>query len=745
MELELSCENGKEKIEAMALSITEYELCVRSAREEKVHFLQLLKAEQSETSKLRQRIQTTENQLDTAAEEIQHLFDRNTENELRIQDMIQLSAASDRDQKETTRRLENESSSLREALASKDEEVAKKDSSLKRLGDARDTLLSQNKVLSCDLDRRSEKLRALEDQLSQAMSNKDVLSACLKESQENVGILTAEIKEIHERVTLTVRESETKDSVLSSQNQKISKLEADLVSSERLVLSLRQECLDAKDEILLLRDMTSSQTTALKTRNDELETVCQNIRVKLRNAEESGRITKEELDRVLSSQQSLFKSLSECVEERDEATAEVEKLHQKNCELKDSIASAFPKEEEEKLRAELRSLRIQDLEGRQLLASVNESNERLRDKVTQLENDLNLQCAHLEEVTSKLSQRNEEISQFINNRPCNTLFVESRAELIERVETLLQENAAHEKRLQAEKTSRQAHEEELRKQMGEEQRALLQEGETVMVSLREDLLKCEAKLSQAESEAYTARQQAEEMSDERKRLEQKYNDMEKKMMSYDGVIAMETSRISELQNELSKAKSECYSLKESAIATRDKFRRCTRDSEKAMKKSSLLAQDVEALRQKVSSLEMQIERSQSDNARLRQKCHEIGKKNLEATSSSEEVNSKNVEVAKLEKLVAALERDKVRLSSENKKLQAFQNSTASHDENVSKVEKLNEEIKQKDLRIKKLEAVRITKDQMFKIKNIKVSAMLPLYYDRRCFLVHSAHNTRLYR
>ena len=58
--------------------------------------------------------------------------------------------------------------------------------------------------------------------------------------------------------------------------------------------------------------------------------------------------------------------------------------------------------------------------------------------------------------------------------------------------------------------------------MREEQHALMQEGENMMAKLRSDLQECEAKLDQSESAAYTARQQIEEINDEKKNLEEKY-------------------------------------------------------------------------------------------------------------------------------------------------------------------------------------------------------------------------------
>jgi chromosome segregation ATPase len=168
--------------------------------------------------------------------------------------------------------------------------------------------------------------------------------------------------------------------------------------------------------------------------------------------------------------------------------------------------------------------------------------ERLRDKVTQLENDLILQSAELEDATSKISQRDEEIARLTNDRPYNSDFEESPADLIRQVQILREENAELEKRLLAEKRSREAYDEEMRQQMGEEQRALIEEGENLMASLRKDLRECEAKLSQAESEAYTARQQVEELGDERKGLEQRDNEMKKQILSYDDMIARQLSQ-----------------------------------------------------------------------------------------------------------------------------------------------------------------------------------------------------------
>jgi chromosome segregation ATPase len=106
------------------------------------------------------------------------------------------------------------------------------------------------------------------------MDRKEDLSTHLNEMQGKIGILIAENGEINGRLALTVRQCETKDSLVLSLKEEMSALKVGLAQSERQITTLQQECSEAKDEVVLLRDnltMTTSQTAGLKVRNDELE------------------------------------------------------------------------------------------------------------------------------------------------------------------------------------------------------------------------------------------------------------------------------------------------------------------------------------------------------------------------------------------------------------------------------------------------------------------------------------------
>jgi chromosome segregation ATPase len=554
----------------------------------------------------------------------------------------------------------------------------------------------------------SQKIEATEAQLHETTCELQCFAQKSQEKDlqiEKLSIIGEEAKRDYERKTSSL------ENELDSMQRKFSQLKEDCSEIDRVAVDRELQLAQVEEE----KSNLLCQMHDLSVRNDEMKSVCESIQSELTAAREKEASLKEELERSSISRDQFIQNLRECEAQRDKATAEVADLYEKKRQLSESISCCLPKEREEELRAEIAQLKIENKEARQLLASVNDSEDRLRTKVLQLENDLKLSYAELEGMMVQLSQRNEELTRAKKDLEEHSNIEESHSQLVQRIDALQRKNAEVEQLLLDEKKAWKAREEDLMHQMGEEQRALLQEGENQMSSLREELQECEAKLSQAESEAYTARQHVEELHDERRSLDEAYHGLKNQVTTLDSANIKLEAQVSELQSELSKAKSECYALKESAIDMKEKMRRSARDYEKAMKENEVAAKDVVTLRKKVGSLEKQIESNQTENSRLRKKYQDVEKSEKHLMALKEEVTAKTLEIEYLQKKITDLEREKQEASTETERRVTRKTRSEGLD-----VERLKEELQQKDQRIKKLEAVRMTKDQMAKIKSIKV-------------------------
>ncbi|KAG7347885.1 kinesin motor domain containing protein [Nitzschia inconspicua] len=708
-ELERKLEERKVEIDSMVSKISETQEALISMNEEKNRSCEQLEAKQMEMLELRLRVQSTKVQLDETTSEIRLLLDSNKKKDLQIKDLLDMSGRTKQEYLLKMSLLENEIGSLRERLRHFEEEsvnnklaITEKESRLNKILEEKEELLSQVKELRSVLGSRNDALKDAALQLSQVIAEKEDLMSR------------------HVELEYKLQDVESLNHMLEKQGEVVSSLEKDCTESiakcsemEELLISRDLEYKAANDKIASLQaelETAKTRATSLKAQNDEMMT-------KLAHVNEAEAQAKEELKQILASRETLMQSLRECEAERDEASAEVQKLYEKNRHLADSIACSFPSERVEELKAELSDLKNQNIEVQQLLASVNESDTRMRGKVLHLENELKLKCAELDDLSLKLSQRDEEIVKGNSDHAEKTTLELSHVDFVQRIETLQKDNATLTEKLRREKEAWKSREEELLQQMGEEQRVLLQEGEIMLSNLRRELQQCESKLSQAESEAYTARQQVEELGDERRNLDQRYFELQERVKALDVLNAQQNCQILELRNELSNAKSDCYALKESSIDMKEKMRRSKRDNEKMMKESEKAAEDIATLRKKVTTLEKQIESSQIENSRLRKTITQIEKNEMELKRLEEDLETKIHDIKDLHSKIKVLEREKKEEFSTAEKTQITRR-VASND---VEVKRLVEEMKQKDLRIKKLEAVRMTKDQMAKIKSIKTA------------------------
>jgi chromosome segregation ATPase len=426
---------------------------------------------------------------------------------------------------------------------------------------------------------------------------------------------------------------------------------------------------------------------------------------------------KNEVENLMRSRETLTRSLRDREAERDEATFELKRLYDENRDLNESMNNSVPKMKEEQLREEISDLTSQNLELKHLLASVNESEERLRNAVKVAENNFMVKTTELEDAQYRISQIEQELSEFQTAGVEIIQIEKSKADLVEGIESVTKEKEDIEKLLREEREAKA----KLQQQMGEEQRALIQEGENMMTDLRRKLEECEIKFKQSEADAYTARQHIEEINDERNRLDEKYLEASAQLNSSDSSKQRQEARITALESELNHAKSESYALKESIIDMKEKMRRSTRDSEKAMRESEIANSEVSTIRRKLSSLENVNETHQLENTKLKKKIKQSEENNTLVTMLQEELKNKESEIDAAERDISVL---KLEIEKQSRSTRTTKTDSNGNDIQIMKneLEKMNKLMIQKDKRIKKLEAVRLTKDRLAHISKMKVCA-----------------------
>ena len=371
------------------------------------------------------------------------------------------------------------------------------------------------------------------------------------------------------------------------------------------------------------------------------------------------------------------------------------------------------------------SLSEEKFELAQLLAAANESVKEAREAALTADDELDLKEQKLEQILSQLSEREEELVRGTEQ----VADLESRLEaikkanntddLLEEMEALLEEKLKLEDVIAKEAEKRCEWEEEHKRRMGEEQRLLIQEAETEMFSLRTDRDQLKSALAQSETDVYTVKQENEELLDENKRFESKVLESQKD--------------ISSMESELSQLKSVNFDLNIEKTGLSSKIKSIHKERGLRDNKTS----------EEVVKIASELNRVKAENYEVRQQALDLEDtvQNLEnqcekCLDESQTERKRRLDVeAILPVLEAEIQKLKQRAQEKESanQIQAIANKENAANSNVVKklqeqVKDMKKETKSKDARIKKLEAVRLTKEQCAVLKKIKVRWNFILYF-----------------
>mmetsp|Transcript_59860 Transcript_59860/g.147054 ORF Transcript_59860/g.147054 Transcript_59860/m.147054 type:complete len:2082 (-) Transcript_59860:233-6478(-) len=483
------------------------------------------------------------------------------------------------------------------------------------------------------------------------------------------------------------------------------------------------ELQEEKNEIEMVLATVTAECENLKQVKESSKVQLEDLNSKLEASRDELKELDERLQNTMKSRDSLAESLKERENERDEAASEVERLYKSNKQLESQLAKSIPKDDLEQMDKDSSKEQEEIIELKQLLVSVNEAEERARSALAAAEHEVEEKTTELKDAIHRQAELEEELCQqkSIQNEPIDS--EASHCDLMQRIEDLESEKSQLERALDVEKQSRAAHEENLKQQMGEEQRALLQEGDAMMAELRSKIEIYETKVAEAEAEAYNSRQQVEEITDELKTLQEEYEKVKGLKSQLEHAIAQQESLSGSLKEDLEQQKTECYNLKESVINMKEKVRRSNRDIEKASRASEMATSELAVFQRKYKSLETQLESSRSEITRLKKKSTGVSHDSEETIQHlKSEVLNKDTKIEQIESKIADLTRaneeagkeiSKLRLAEKEKSVKSLPRQQGKD------VDRLKEELKKKDERIEELKKHRLNRKQMAEIKKMK--------------------------
>jgi len=529
--------------------------------------------------------------------------------------------------------------------------------------------------LELSLEANEKSLEEKEVGITSLTTAKDLLEAKLAATDK----VFMELSAASDALTRELRESEVRATRLQEELIQV-------VASRNETENLLLEC--QKDNEILKQ--AQNETTTVLQSSDELNALLSNLEADKETLSSTIRNHQATIDSANVEVDTLTKRVEALAAEKKDL---IDRLEQNMEELKDmTVARDTHKDSLNKTESQILMLEAKVL---QLETSTdNRSNELLqeaRNTALALEDELAEKERQLNFVHNRLSQCEDEIEMLREDSHTSSAVNEgTNDELFEKYEKLESDYKQVVELLEKERSSREESETELKRIMGDEQRLLIQEAETRMAALKSGNKDLEQKLTESEAEAYAAREANEKYRDHSKRAEKESKRLGDEIEALKEEIGelSQTLKVSQTQSNaeitrlvssINTCKAELYASKQTILDLTERIRLSTATEESASREAG-------AAREKVAELESR----------------------LEATAT--EKDALNTELKKLKSNI------------ENEGVSSGGNDNPAL---KSKLKELSKEIEARDRRIKKLEAVRLTNEQVKSLKKLKVSPSVP--------------------
>ena len=506
---------------------------------------------------------------------------------LRLEDLeAQLTEAQSTNQKERgdfeteLSRLQSENNSLKQDLFNIN-------TRLEDLGTEKNQLIlqlrSEKEQIQSDLDTEVAEKSEL---ISQLQSEKEQIQRDLEKSKSDVALS----KTSNEQLILSTKELEAQLTVAkSSYETERRALQGDIKAHSDTVAELKQEILSmtstTEEEIRRQEEIVSELHTSLVNSNEKVASLEGEVQILEKEKQEALAV----IERVRASQQEALTRFGAREEEFQKETERL-KLCVETAEAAVKVANSREDANHSEHESEVAELK-------QLLALANESVNEARDAAIAADEELDAKEKSMEEIVKLLSEREEELQSM--SKQMHQLKAQVEAHEGQEQSTALatdllllrSQKRDLESQLENERSARLSWESEHRRQMGEEQRLLIQEAENEMSTLRREAQQLRAALTAAESESYEAKQEIDEMLDQTKRLENR---------------ALEAERLqADLQRKLDVARAENAALEQRIVdmstEMESKLRQSTVEATKAKTKAKAQTEEFEDMLKRLKS------------------------------------------------------------------------------------------------------------------------------------------------
>jgi chromosome segregation ATPase len=535
-----------------------------------------------------------------------------------------------------------------------------------------------------DIESLQRKCEHLGRELTSAIAEREFLLQAKEVAEEHAEEPTADLFEREGSMLELEAMRETKyrleaqiETQKAAENELASKLHEALVklesvsrektSLESKLLNESRELKITRDELLCVHDIIESSNARfndVKQRMNDLE------------------------DELESKETMLSQSLSMLEGERDQLASDLAEARSELRDLTRQLGDLTAEKEELQANpVEIELIRSENTELKLLLVNSNRSIEEAREAAITATLEVEENKQMLEQSYQRLAILEDELSEALT-KASNVPHSEN---IQNELQKALEAKSNSDKLLEGERADRKRSEDDLKRQMSEEQRALIREAEQTMQVLRSELAVLEQASKRSAAEAYAAREMKEELDDQNRRTQEQ-------------VLQLE-SKVAALENENTR-------LRRSSNRQDNE-----RDSELATLKASL-------------------QQAKADRRETQAALRDLETK-LDITKNEKESAEHNLSVA-LEKLNAILARgledENRRLTMELTKLkQDIASARTDIKENAlsakgerdlrAQIDQLQETLQTKDDRIKKLEKCKLTKDKINAIQKLKVRAL----------------------
>jgi len=658
---------------------------------------------------------------------------------------------------------------------------------ISRLKTEKEKAFAKNRDLKSELEALTIKYNITEAEQKEGKSklegDNQKLKGTITKLEAEAHSSNVQIAEFMEQVLALTEERDVLAAELGKAAEDISKLHASVLSArnksdeEKLVIHSEKEALAAKvrgsiTQLDVERAEAQSKIDGLQTNISELQVRNKSLMSDLNTSKTETNELVSQIEKLEANYKALESEMEESINHlQDEMSTSVGNLQnslaeksrvirQLNEQLNNQFTLSTSNHEADS--NVIDSLKKEIVELKSLLSSSNASVEEARSAALYADQELEEKELQLENALRNLAEHEE--AQHIAEDKLRKLSprsssarTDSEEELLRDMEVLMGEKIDAESRLELELNRRKDIEDEIKKAAEEEKQLLIDEAESKMNSLRDEISQLKSDLSRVESDCYNMKDENADLHDKIKKVEAKLIDSEDIATSMREELNREQNERAQLQEKLHKLEEESAAFKSQVFAAKNAFEvtaqskladveaqlndalswlaKSRNDAKLSKEMIAELSSDIEQYRTELESVKgIASNSNEIELSKLREELAQI-----KLDFSQEKANTVSVKrdlesaKEKIDRIKRHEHEKQQKLASKAKEaIETLKNRLAKAESEVgniagrAEIERLQKEVKElkctlgeKDERIKKLEKSKITKSQIANIQKLK--------------------------